>query len=313
MFKIIFKILVLTAILYNAAGAQIIIAPSNLEAEPEELSYIKVKWDDNSDNEEGFYIERSYENDSSASWETIGSVGQNGRQFYDYWVTNNVTYFYRVCAFAGSLRSDYSNIAYATAIIDTNNIPRAPSDLIISDTATTSLTINWQDNSTNELGFIIARRTQDEVTFRYIDTVATDILTYQEVGLTPDVLYFYKVCSYNDFGLSDFTNTVSAVTTKSTNIVTQNTSFAQGYFLGNNYPNPFNPETSIRFAITERSYVELKVYNSLGIEVDRLIDQSLTPGTYLVKWNAGNFASGVYFYAMETENFSEIKKMILIK
>lgn len=313
MLKIIFKILVFTAIFYNAAGAQTIIAPSNLEAEPQELSYIKVKWNDNSDNEEGFYIERSYVNDSSASWETIGSAGQNVRQFYDYWVTNNVTYYYRAYAYAGNVRSDYSNIAYTTAIIDTSIIPRAPSNLIISDTTSTSITINWQDNSANEYGFIIARRTQDEVTFRYIDTVGTDILTYQEVGLTPDVLYFYKVCSYNGSGLSDFTNTVSAVTTKSTNIVTQNSSFAQSYFLGNNYPNPFNPVTSIKFAVTERTYVKLKVYNSLGKEVERLIDQNITPGTYLVKWNAGNYASGVYFYGLETENFSEIKKMILIK
>ena len=313
MFKIIFKILLFTAIFYNAAGAQTIIAPSNLQAEPEELSYIKVKWNDNSDNEQGFYIERSYVNDSAAAWETIGSAGQNARQFYDYWVTNNVTYYYRVYAYEGNNRSDYSNIAYATAIIDTVNIPMAPSNLIISDTTSTSITINWQDNSSNESGFIIARRTQDEVTFRYIDTVGTDILTYQEVGLTPDVLYLYKVCSYNDFGLSDFTNTVSAVTTKSTNIVAQNISTAQSYFLGNNYPNPFNPETNIKFAVTERSYVKLTVYNSLGIEVERLIDQSLTPGTYLVKWKAGNFASGVYFYGIETDRFSEVKKMILIK
>lgn len=313
MLKIIFKILLITAVFYGAAGAQVINAPSDLEADPEELSYIKVKWTDNSNNEEGFYVERSYSNDSSADWETIGSAGQNSRQFYDYWVSNNVTYFYRVCAFAGSLRSEYSNIAYATAIIDTNNIPRAPSNLIISDTTSTSITINWQDNSYNESGFIIARRTQDEVTFRYIDTVGTDILTYQEVGLTPDILYFYKVCAYNDFGLSDFTNTVSAVTTKSTNIVVQNISSADGYYLGNNFPNPFNPETSIQFALKERSHVKLTVYNSLGKEVERLIDQSMTPGTYLVKWNAGNSASGVYFYGIETERFYEVKKMILIK
>ena len=313
MFKIIFKILLFTVLLYGTSGAQTIVAPSNLEAQPEDFSYLKVKWDDNSNNEDGFYIERSYVNDTSVAWETIGSAGQNVRQFFDYWVTNNVTYYYRVYAYAGNDRSDYSNIAYTTAIIDTVNIPRAPSDLIITDTTSTSITINWTDNSANESGFIIARRTQDEVLFSYIDTVGTDILTYQEVGLTPDNLYYYKVCSYNNFGLSDFTNTVYAVTSKSTNIVAQNISVADSYFLGNNYPNPFNPSTSIKFGITERSYVKLTVFNSSGQEIENLIDQSLTPGTYLVKWNALNYTSGVYFYRIETESFSEVKKMILIK
>ncbi len=313
MFKIIFKILLFTVFFYETSGAQTIVAPSNLEAEPEDFSYIKVKWDDNSNNEEGFYIERSYVYDTLVAWETIGSVNQNIRQFFDYWVTNNVTYYYRVYAYAGSERSEYSNVAYTTAIIDTVNIPRAPSDLYIADTTSTSITINWTDNSSNELGFIIARRTQDEVLFSYIDTVGADILTYQEVGLTPDNLYFYKVCSYNNFGLSDFTNTVYAVTSKSTNIVAQNISFAESYFLGNNYPNPFNPSTSIKFGITERSYVKLTVYNSTGQVIENLIDQSLTAGTYLVKWNAINYTSGVYFYRIETGSFSEVKKMILIK
>jgi len=312
-FKIIFKILLFTVLLYGTSGAQTIVAPSNLEAQPEDFSYIKVKWDDNSNNEDGFYIERSYVNDTSVAWETIGSAGQNVRQFFDYWVTNNVTYYYRVYAYAGNERSDYSNIAYTTAIIDTVYIPRAPSDLIITDTTSTSITINWADNSLNEAGFIIARRTEDEVVFSYIDTVGSDILTYQEVGLTPDVLYFYKVCSYNNYGFSDFTNTVSAKTTKSTIIVAQNISIAESYFLGNNYPNPFNPSTSIKFGITERSYVKLNVFNSAGQEIENLIDQSLTPGTYLVKWNAVNYTSGVYFYRIETEGFSEVKKMILIK
>lgn len=313
MLRIIFKILLLTVIFSESAYTQIINAPTEAEAEPENYKYIKVKWNDNSNNEEGFYIERSYINDTSAAWEIIGSAGQNGRSFFDYWVTNNVTYYYRVYAYAGNNRSGYSNIAFATAVIDTVNIPAAPSNLVITDTASTSITIQWTDNSLSESGFIIARRTENEMVFSYIDTVGTDILTYQEVGLTPDVLYFYKVCAYNSYGLSDFSNTVSAVTKKSTNIVAQNISSAESYFLGNNFPNPFNPTTNIRFGITERSFVKLTVYNSLGVKIEELISQYLSPGIYLLKWNAEKYSSGVYFYGIETNGFTGIKKMILIK
>lgn len=305
--------MLLAAFLSGTAGAQVIIAPSNLEAEPEEMSYIKVKWDDNSNNEEGFYIERSYTGDTLVPWETIGSAVQNADRFLDYWVTNNVTYYYRVYAYAGNLKSDYSNIAYTTAIIDTVNIPRAPSNLILTDSTPTSITIQWQDNSSNELGFIIARREEGQILFKYIDTVGLDILTYQEVGLTPDNVYYYKVCSYNTFGLSDFTNTVTGRTAKSTNIVMQNATTPEDFYLHDNFPNPFNPSTNIRFDITEKSFVTMIIYSSSGKEVDRLLSQSLFPGTYQVKWNAVNQSSGVYFYRLETENFSAIKKMILIK
>ncbi len=85
-------------------------------------------------------------------------------------------------------------------------IPRAPSDLIVTDTTPVSITIQWQDNSDNESGFIIARRIENELLFQYIDTVGCDVLTYQEMGLTPDDnLYFIKYVHIMIYGLSDFT------------------------------------------------------------------------------------------------------------
>ncbi len=306
--------ILLALVLFSSSrlSAQSINPPSNLEAEPEQSSYIKVKWDDNSLNEDGFNIERSYVNDTaSINWETIGSVSQNVRQFFDYWVTNQVTYFYRAYAFAGNVRSPYSNIGFTTAVIDTNH-PAAPTELKVVNTTPTSITIRWMDNSMNETGFIIARRLDGDLLFTYVDTVQADILTYQETGLTTDSLYYYKVCAYNSFGLSDFTNTVSARAEK-TNIVNAISQFAGSYFLGNNYPNPFNPSTNIKFGITSSSYVKLTVYNSIGSEIENLVSQYLPSGAYQIKWNAQNFSSGMYYYKIETPGFTETKKMLLIK
>lgn len=83
--------------------------------------------------------------------------------------------------------------------------------------------------------------------------------------------------------------------------------------LDNNYPNPFNPVTTIRYEIPAACTVSLKIYNILGQVVATLIDAKQLAGAYEVKWNASGLSSGVYFYKLETPGFRETKKMILIK
>lgn len=85
-----------------------------------------------------------------------------------------------------------------------------------------------------------------------------------------------------------------------------------------NYPNPFNPITKIRFSVTsdgkrQRSNVKLTIYNIAGNEVETLVNESLNPGTYEADWNASNYSSGVYFCKLQTEGFTETKKMLLTK
>lgn len=85
------------------------------------------------------------------------------------------------------------------------------------------------------------------------------------------------------------------------------------YRLAQNYPNPFNPSTTIKFSIPENSNVKVVIYNSLGMEVAILVDDNLSSGSYQYKWNASSFASGIYLYKLETNNFVDVRKMILIK
>ncbi len=102
-------------------------------------------------------------------------------------------------------------------------------------------------------------------------------------------------------------------TTTSTVGVLQNSQIASGFSLSQNYPNPFNPETSIRFLIPENSHTMLTVYNSIGEELAVLVNDNLIAGTYEYSWNAGNFASGIYFYKLTAGKFTSVKKMILVK
>ncbi len=80
-----------------------------------------------------------------------------------------------------------------------------------------------------------------------------------------------------------------------------------------NYPNPFNPTTTIKYSVPQISFVKIQIYDILGREVKKLVNEEKSPGNYEIKFNANQFASGVYFYRMQTDNFVETKKLILMK
>ncbi|MFA7361660.1 MAG: T9SS type A sorting domain-containing protein [Candidatus Kapaibacterium sp.] len=85
------------------------------------------------------------------------------------------------------------------------------------------------------------------------------------------------------------------------------------YSLSQNYPNPFNPTTKINFALPKQGLVTLKIYDVLGREVRTLVNEIKSAGSYSVDFNASEFSSGVYFYRLQSEGFTDIKKMMLIK
>jgi len=83
--------------------------------------------------------------------------------------------------------------------------------------------------------------------------------------------------------------------------------------LHQNYPNPFNPSTTIRFGIVKQTNVKILIYDVLGRQVAILVSSSFQPGTYEVEWDASFYSSGIYYYIMQTEDFRQIKRMVLIK
>ncbi|HMS64485.1 MAG TPA: choice-of-anchor D domain-containing protein, partial [Ignavibacteria bacterium] len=93
------------------------------------------------------------------------------------------------------------------------------------------------------------------------------------------------------------------------------------YSLSQNYPNPFNPVTNLEFGISHLGFVSLKVYDALGKEIKTLINETLSPGRYETEFNGSDLSSGMYFYKLvvsssnqlETEDFVETKRMILLK
>ncbi len=85
------------------------------------------------------------------------------------------------------------------------------------------------------------------------------------------------------------------------------------FCLHNNYPNPFNPTTNIKFDLPKTSNVKIKIFDLLGKEIETLADEKLEAGIFIVNWDASQYASGLYFYQMITNDYVETKKMLLIK
>jgi hypothetical protein len=85
------------------------------------------------------------------------------------------------------------------------------------------------------------------------------------------------------------------------------------YTLYQNYPNPFNPSTTIEYSIPKLSFVTLKVFDMLGREIKALVEEEKQIGNYKVELDASNLTSGVYYYRFQAGNYSEVKKMILMK
>lgn len=101
--------------------------------------------------------------------------------------------------------------------------------------------------------------------------------------------------------------------TISTSVDENKVQVVKEYSLEQNYPNPFNPTTFINYTIPQSGKVTLKVYNILGIETATLVDENKSSGRHQVKFNAEGLSSGIYFYTLSAGNFSQTKKMILLR
>jgi Secretion system C-terminal sorting domain len=114
-------------------------------------------------------------------------------------------------------------------------------------------------------------------------------------------------------GYESKTNSISDnLSTDATYVIDKN-SIPAYYSLEQNYPNPFNPSTKITFSLPEISFVKLRVFNAIGLEVKSLINGMMPAGIHEVDFDATELFSGVYFYTLNAGNFVQTRKMILIK
>lgn len=149
-------------------------------------------------------------------------------------------------------------------------------------------------------------------TINYDTTVANTPFTLRLGVLSLNTKYFWRLKAYNSLGESPW-STVFRFRVRTTGIINLSSEIPSEYRLYNNYPNPFNSQTKIKFQITKDGIVRLRVYDVSGKEVGDIINNNLKAGIYEVNWNAGYLASGIYFYLIESNGFKDVKRAVLLK
>ena len=170
-----------------------------------------------------------------------------------------------------------------------------------------NINLNWQTASEkNNQGFQVQRKTTGSFqTIGFINgagtTTKSQSYSYSDRNLEPGT-YTYRLNQVDFDGTTYASEELSIIIDKPVT-----------YTLEQNYPNPFNPTTQINYSVAERGNVSLVVYDLLGKEVANLVNEVKEPGSYQVNFNASNLPSGIYAYRIQSGNFVQTKKMMLIK
>jgi hypothetical protein len=179
-------------------------APSKLTATAGGTGGITLNWQDNSNNETGFVIEKR---EGGGGWYQTDSVGANVTTYRDANMQAGKTYIYRVNASSANGYSPYSNEASIT-ITAAMMPPAAPSSLTATAGGTGGITLNWQDNSNNETGFVIEKR-EGSGGWYQTDSVGANVTTYRDANMQAGKTYTYRVNASSANGYSPYSNEAS--------------------------------------------------------------------------------------------------------
>ncbi|MDZ7292130.1 MAG: T9SS type A sorting domain-containing protein [candidate division KSB1 bacterium] len=200
-----------------------------------------------------------------------------------------------------------------------NLVPATPSNVVLSILPTNKVSLKWDDPVDPDFQyFAVYRGTTPGFDPKLTKPIATLIgTTYTDSDVVFGNKYYYRVSAF-DFSGNESLPSPELLASITSVAERGNGGVPTEYALEQNYPNPFNPETSIKYQLPLASHVKLSIYTSLGQEVRRLIDGTQPAAYHVVAWdgrdNNGNpLPSGVYFYRLETENFTAIKKMVMMK
>jgi hypothetical protein len=131
-------------------------------------------------------------------------------------------------------------------------------------------------------------------------------------GLANNTQYWWRVNAKNYYGTSVYSSVFNFTTTV-TGISKNGAEIPGKFMLYGNYPNPFNPVTNIRFDLPNHSEVSLQVYNIEGKLIDNLVKGVFEAGIYNISYDAGSLPSGIYFYKLTAGNYTQTRKMVLVK
>ncbi len=182
-------------------------APSGLDVNAIDPYSISITWTDNSGNENGFALERSFER--VFRYQVIATLDEDVTSYDDTDLDDEVNYYYRVSAFNDNGWSEYSNVG---EIQTPKGPPLAPTNLQGSVASATEIRLSWIDLSDNEDGFTVERSLQANDGFEVLALTATGVSAFNDITVQQLTTYYYRVKSFNDVGESDYTAVVDFTT-----------------------------------------------------------------------------------------------------
>ena len=183
------------------------IAPSQLQATTISASEINLTWNDVSTNEVGFQVEQTLA--SGGEFILIATIPSNTTQYRIEGLAPNTAYRFRIRAFNSAGTSAYTGPVNSTTL---PIAPAAPEALTAHALSTTQISLMWLDQSDHETGFQLERSTTSESGFHLVATITANNTIYQDVNLSAETTYFYRIRSFNSGGYSAFTEVASATT-----------------------------------------------------------------------------------------------------
>jgi photosystem II stability/assembly factor-like uncharacterized protein len=280
-------------------------SPTNLTALVISSSQINLAWQDNSTDETGFKVDRRL--NPTDQWTTINTTQANAVFYNNTSLTDGTKYYYRVYAFNANGNSTFSNEVNAVTTM------LAPTNLTAQLTNAQAV-LHWTDNSQSEDGYTIEKKDGASGTFTKLIDAASNSTAYTDVAVVAGHQYFYRVKGFNANTSSSYSNEANVTVTA----VREGEGIPTAFALMQNYPNPFNPSTTIKFAVPNTSQVAIDVYDLNGQKIATLLNEEKAAGYYSVIWNGKNtngndVSSGIYLYSIRAGNFSEVKKMLMVK
>lgn len=238
-------------------------------------------------------------------------------------LTPGVTYYWQVrsrLASPPNTVSNFSSVAQFTVAPGANPIVVLPANPIVGSTINgTAANLSWIVPALSESALSyeleIANSKDMSTSFRISNLERPN---YEVTNLSPNTEYYWRVRSktidgvYSEYSYKGEFKTDGATSVEAEEIIPTEFNLSQ------NYPNPFNPVTRISFVIPSNSFVTLTIYDMLGREVSKLVNENLSAGKYNVDWNGEDLygkkvASGTYIYRISAGKFSMSRKMILLK
>jgi len=217
---------------------------------------------------------------------------------------------------------------YPPSTFDLLSPANGDSSIIDSDNIGTSLIVSWDtafDDDGDEILYLISSNSE-ELNYLFSQPIDNTVLyipyqtiydTFFNYGINR-LSFEWNVGAMDEYDTTWATNGPWQYTIDVSQLSLQDEILPSYYILSQNFPNPFNPTTSIQYTIPENSIVKLTIFNIQGKEINQIFNKEHKPGQYAILWdgkdNNGNIVpTGMYFYQLFTKNYSSIRKMIFIK